>query len=276
MSIMLNYSYMLNAGPGALELYNAHMAVPNASMQASYGHCRICDGLPHAPGTSAAYVKVPVAEEDLLGLFETQPTSKATEDPDLLGLFGAVAAPTEVATPPTDTKTAVAAIPYGSPAWQAVDARKTQALYQMQAQNNASTQAAYNAACTAYSEMEAGSLAAFPPPIIHPPAATPLPTFSGLAGNGVCSANDQRVANAMRMPVMATSVSFMDAMAGQKIVSRFEVSLSEATSIVTHLNGLGDSETQTQSEIAISRIARKMRITPWAVKSVVRTIIRGN
>jgi hypothetical protein len=260
--------------PCVLELYNAHMAVPSAAMYSVYGHCRICDGLPHTPGTSAAY-STPAVEGDLLGLFETSAPmkSKVAEDPDLLGLFGLVATAAEVTTP--ETKPTVTAIPFGSADWWEVDARRTKALYQMQSQPCPSNQAAYNAACIAYSEMEAANLAAFPPPATPPPEPTPVPTFSGLAGNGVCSANDMRVANAMRMPVMATSVSFMDAMAIQKIASRFEVSLSEATSIVTHLTGSGDSECQTQSEVAIRSISRRMRITPWAVKGVLRVIIQG-
>ena len=115
-------------------------------------------------------------------------------------------------------------------------------------------------------EVAAAALAAFV--TLCPP---PPPDYSNLA-----TASDVCCRQAMRMPVMATSVSFMDAMAAQKIASQFEVSLSDATSIVTHLNDLGDSDIQTQSEITIGSIARKMRITPWAVKSIVRKIIGGN
>lgn len=77
------FKYSFGHGPCDDETYNAHMAVPNAGIYASRGHCRICDGLPHVAGTSAAY------EEDLIGLFEAPPTpiSKTREDPDLLGLF---------------------------------------------------------------------------------------------------------------------------------------------------------------------------------------------
>jgi hypothetical protein len=70
MSFSTDYASLLNAGPCAMELYNAHMAVPGAGPYGVTGHCRICDGLAYAPGTSAAYVTAPAAEAGLLGLFE--------------------------------------------------------------------------------------------------------------------------------------------------------------------------------------------------------------
>jgi len=77
MSFSTDYASLLNAGPCAMELYNAHMAVPGAGPYGVTGHCRVCDGLPC--GTiSAAYVTAPAAEADLLGLFDP-PTMTVNE-----------------------------------------------------------------------------------------------------------------------------------------------------------------------------------------------------
>jgi len=84
MSLRLDYESLIGGGPCAMEIYNAHMAVPGAGPTAVSGHCRICDGKPHASGTSAAYEQT----ADLLGLFDVPaPAPKAADTADLLGLF---------------------------------------------------------------------------------------------------------------------------------------------------------------------------------------------
>ena len=85
--IRVDYSFMLSAGPSCIAMYNAHMAVPNAGSYSQAGHCRICDGKPYTPGTSAAYT-LPVAEADLLGLFEEKLAEKpASPMADLMDIF---------------------------------------------------------------------------------------------------------------------------------------------------------------------------------------------
>jgi len=256
-----------------MELYNAHMAVPNAGIYAHHGHCRICDGLPHSPGTSAAYVKTPEPEEDLLGLFEVQSTPDVTEDPDLLELFGASPTPKQVkAVKPTSMSAneafGVGGIYYDD--WQRVlgyTQMGTPDSPQKHWANETYHRGLEACANSDNKTLVSSAVEAMKMFIEVCPRPTPIVTTA--------SANDQRVANGLQMPVMATSVSFMDVMAIREIISRFNISQFDAESIVAHLTDAGDSNDIEASELAISRIARNMHITPWAVKSVVRAIIRG-
>jgi len=236
MSFSTDYASLLNAGPCAMELYNAHMAVPGAGPYGVTGHCRVCDGLPC--GTiSAAYVTAPAAEADLLGLFDP-PTMTVNE------AFGAGGIYRE------DYLRALSftqmGAPDGQPKWKGAHALDL--VHRLNGPNPPTVASAVEA-MEAFIEVS--------------PRPAPL--------NTTASAFDQLAAKALSAPVMATSVPFIVAQDTERLAARIGIPKSDAEATMAYLYpDTGYTKNLLLAMKAINRFATEHGITPAQAEIVLR------